>query len=424
MDFTADPAHIITDADGAYVRADPFLPHEPFTVYMDDLRAVDGADVADVYDGPLYTSATGGPTSFLKGIKKEWTNSAMDFGGKDARLLWALALGVQMMQKVKAGSPGGVFTADDRAFAAFVENHLNRVLHNIMQYDMGAIDNRFASNVLIGLCEYFRIMYVGAGYGTYTPLAVSTNAYDTPQPRSAVSAKIDEAIDRITASQYRTTDWRDGVFIDDADSGHWQAWGQLQIYALAMAYRLKVDQGQDRSALSGLLDVVTYSADRFYGTQAYHYADPSEDGRRTRERITSISAWTPLSHADDTQVSYHNSSIVAGLAELAEAYGVSGRADAAAGKARYLRYAKIVATWFLGNNSIFTPMIAAEPGPHPYSDCGAFFDEIRADAPAPYRKDDAGGESSVEGVWAMVLIHDKIAKYDLGNTYTFSTRSS
>lgn len=421
-----DPTLAKTDS---YVRASPFVTHPKYSIYMDDLQATNGADVATVYNGPLYNSISGSPSGYVSGIKKDWSTSNLNLGGKDARQLWALALGLQMMQKVKSLSPGGVFDADSLAFAKFLENHLNRVLRNVVQYDMTTLDNRLASNFLVAFCEYYRIMYVGGPYGTYSPnlpqsgasAGGSTSSYDDPISQSTLYSKIDEAINSITARQFQTTDWRNGIFIDDSTAGNWQAWGQLQIYALAKAYKLKRDMGQSAAALDGLLTIVTYSADTFYANQAYHYNDSSNNYARTKERITSITAWAAKFHTNDTQSVYQDSSIVAGLIELAEAYYMSGRTDAAQRLTDYLSYAKTVATWFLGNNNVLQPMYGGASGSGAYDGQGQVFDQIQIDASGnPYRKNDAGGESSAEGLWAMILIKDAISTYSLSSTFSFN----
>lgn len=154
--------------------------------------------------------------------------------------------------------------------------------------------------------------------------------------------------------------------------------------------------------------------------QAYHYADTVNGYSRTRERITGISGWAARFHTNDTQSVYQDSSIVVGLVELAEAYGQSGRADAAAKKTAYLQSAKIVGTWFIGNNSALVPMYAGKPGPGAFEGSGAFFDEIKADSTGSHRKSDAGGESTAEGLWALVVIKDAITRYGLGSTFTFT----
>ena len=90
---------------------------------------------------------------------------------------------------------------------------------------------------------------------------------------------IDGLSSRIKSTQYRTTDWRNGIFIDDLAGGNWDGWGQMQIYALARDYRLKIDLGQNPAdpAVASLLDYAAYGADNFYGIEAYHYAAPGTD---------------------------------------------------------------------------------------------------------------------------------------------------
>lgn len=425
MQFDSDPTHIITSG-GQPVRADPFIPHPKYTIAMDDLQATNGADVAPVYNGPVYSGATGGPSGYLNNIKKDWTTSTLNLGGDDARQLWALALGLQMMQKRK--TVNGSWTTDETFFAKFLENHINRVLRNVCQYTLTTLDNRLAANFLVGLCEYFRAIWIGGGWGTYTPQLPQTGSnaggtaspYDDPTPQSVIYSKIDEGINAITARQFTSTDWRNGIFVDNATTGDWQAWGQLQIYALSKAYRLKRDIGQSAAVLDGFLDIISYSADTFYGNEAYHYRDASNNYARTKERITAISGWAAQFHTNSSQSVYQDSSIVAGLLELAMAWDQSARSNKAAKKAEYLSYAKIVGTWFIGNNSALLPMYAANSGPQPFDGRGAVLDEINVTSGVPVRKGDAGGESTAEGLWAMILIKKAISQHSLGNTFSFS----
>lgn len=423
-DFLTDPSHIITSG-GSPVRADPFIDHPAYSIAMDDLVSTGGADVAPVYNGPVYSSATGAPSGYVTGIKKDWTTSTHNLGGDDARMLWALGMGIQMMQK-RATVSGGL-TADETFFAKFLENHLNRVLRNVTQYDLGTLDNRLASMFLIGYVEVFRALYVGGGWGVYTPLLPqtggsaggSTSGLDDPVPQSTIYSKIDEGINRVVSKQYRTSDWRNGIFIDDAVAGEWQAWGQHQIYALSKAYRLKRDMGQPANALDGMLDIITYSADTFYGDQAYHYKDSTGNYVRTKERIPSISGWAARFHTNAQQSVYQDAPMVGGLLELAGAWEQSTRADKVTRAADYRRFAKIVATWFLGNNSALLPMYTGKTGTGAFEGRGAVLDSIELSGSTPYRKGDAGGESTAEGLWAMIIIKHAIATYGLGSTFSF-----
>lgn len=422
--FESDPAHVIPDGAG-YARADPFVAHPPFSIAMDDLQSTAGADVAPVYDGPLYSSASGPATGSLLAIRKDWTTSTHELGADDARLLWALALGLQMMQKRKA--LGGGLTGDESTFGAFLENHLNRLLRNSTQYDLGTLDNRLASMFTIGYVETYRALQTGGAWGVWSPLLPQTgaasggssSALDDPVAASVVYAKIDEGINRVTSKQFRSTDWRDGIFIDDPVAGDWQAWGQHQIYALAKAYRLKRDIGQSASALDGLLDIVTYSADTFYGQQAYHYADTGGNNVRTRERITGISGWAASFHTNSAQSVYQETPIIGGLLELAGAWEQSTRSDRSTRAAAYRRSAKTVATWFLGNNSALTPIYTGNTGAAAFEGRGAVLDSIAPVAGVSTPAGDAGGESTAEGLWALTLIQKAIADHALGTTFTF-----
>lgn len=306
--------------------------------------------VAPVYNGPLYSAATGGPTSYLNNIKKDWTTGTHNLGGDDARMLWALAMGLQMMQKRK--SVAGTLSTDATFLAKFLENHLNRVLRNVTQYDLGTLDNRPASRFLIGYVETYRALYVGDSWGVYSPLLPqtgasaggSTSSLDDPVAQPTIYVKIDEGINRVVSKQFHSGDWRNGIFIDDSTAGDWQAWGQHQIYALSKAYRLKRDMRQAASALDSFLDIITYSADTFYGDQGYHYKDSTGSYGRTNERITAISGWAESFQTNSAQSVDQDSRIVGGLIERAGAWEQSTRVDKVPRVAEYRCFAKIVAT--------------------------------------------------------------------------------
>lgn len=70
MDAASDPSHILKNASNEPVAAPPFISHPKYSIYMDDLRDPTGADIAPNYDGPLYTTASGGVTGYKTGIKK------------------------------------------------------------------------------------------------------------------------------------------------------------------------------------------------------------------------------------------------------------------------------------------------------------------------------------------------------------------
>ncbi|GGD90251.1 hypothetical protein [Paenibacillus nasutitermitis] len=421
MDQSSDPAHILKDGSGNPVSASPFISHPKYSIYMNDLLDTSGNDVAAVYNGPLYSTAAGGITGYKSNIKNNWTTSTQAAGLDEARNMWAMAKGLQMMQKLKYTN--GSLTSDELAFAKFLENHFNRMLNNLKQYAPSGFDSKMASNILIALTDYFQLVYGTTDYGTYSLNLPANNntstTVDDTTPQSNLYSLIDQYLNNITSKQYRTSDWRDGIFIDNPAAGNWYAWGELQIYALSKVYKLKRNIGQTPAQLDGLLSIITYSADRFYGQQAYHYLDNVNNNSRTKERITEINGWNASFHTNSGQFAYQNSSIVVGLKELAEAYYLSDRADKTAKRSSYLNNAKSVAAWFIGNNNALTDMYDGQSGTGTYKGHGAVFDGITINAGIPVRNNGAGGESSAEGLWAMIQIKHAISKYGLSSIFTF-----
>src|SRR4029079_15016987 len=121
---------------------------------------------------------------------------------------------------------------------------------------------------------------------------------------------------------------------------------------LSKAYELKRAIGQSGAAVDALLDDTVYAAENFYGKEGGHYAAPGVDNVRTKERTNYIQGWNAFYHTNSDQSPYYNSSIVLGLAELAEAFAVSGRADAAAKRDLYLNDMQTAASWWVGNNTM------------------------------------------------------------------------
>lgn len=410
------------------VRANPFLAHPKFSVYIDDLRDASNNDVAKVYDGPLYTTAGGGPTGFKTGIKKTWTNSTQWFGFDEGRALLAVSKGLLMMQKREATAG---LNADELAFARFLENEAYRLVRNALA-NTGGVDSKLGSAVLYALCDYYQLFYGTTQHGTYAfRLASNSNTPESTDDRpaqAAVLGAVDTLAAMVKSRQVRTADWKNGIFADDGTGNSWDAWGQFQMAALARAYQLKVNVGQDPAspAVASLLDYAAYAADNFYGIEAYHYLVPGVNNVRTKERITSIVGGGARYHTNSGQIAYHNSSIVAGLRELAMAYAVSDRPDKVARIARYVDGVKSVASWFIGNNTALLDMYdgggAAIAGT--FRNRGAAFDGINPNGSIPQVNRNTGGESFDEAVWAMVLAKDALSDFGADSTFTFETGAS
>ncbi len=241
-------------------------------------------------------------------------------------------------------------------------------------------------------------------------------------------ATIDTLANRIKSRQVRTADWKNGIFAEDGTGNSWDAWGQLQIYALSRAYQLKVNVGQDPAspAVASLLDYAAYAADNFYGVEAYHYLVPGTNNVRTKERITSIVGGGARYHTNSGQIAYHNASIVAGLRELTRAYEVSDRADKAARMETYLNGMKSVASWFIGNNtSLLDVYDAGGTIAGTFRGRGAVFDGINPNGSGiPSINRNTGGESFDEGLWAIVLAKATIRDYARDSTFAFETGAS
>ncbi|MBC8107087.1 MAG: hypothetical protein H7Z14_10895, partial [Anaerolineae bacterium] len=419
FDTNSDTSHIINWPSP--VAAPPFMPHAKYSVYIDDLQDANNADVAKIYDGPLYTTAGGGPTSFKTGIKKSYTNSTQRFGFDEARALQGFARGMQMMQK-RAHETGGL-SGDDLVFAKFLENNTNRLIRYVQTRSMNTLDSKIGSAVLVGLVDYYRVMYGTSEYGAYvSPLPTNSNTAETSDDRpvqTTVMSMIDTLATTMKSKQFRSADWRNGIFIDDANGGNWDAWGQLGIYALARTYSMKINIGANPAdaSVASLLDYAAYAADSFYGVEAYHYAVPGANNVRTKERITGISGWSALYHTNSAQIAYHNSSIVLGLEELARAYLVSDRADKVTRAATYLEGMKSVASWFVGNN---TSLLDYYDGTAPMAGTnrgrGVTFDGL---SPGASSNRNGGGESQAEGLWAIIHAKAAIAAFNLSSTFSY-----
>ena len=168
------------------------------------------------------------------------------------------------------------------------------------------------------------------------------------------------------------------------------------------------------------LDDAVYAAENFYGKEGWHYAAPGTDNVRTKERTNLIQGWSALYHTNSDQSGYYNSSIVHGLAELAEAYAISGRPDAAARRDLYLDYMKTAASWWIGNNNMRTDMYDGQgPVAGTTRGRGASFDGIAHGNGHPWFNRNSGGESNIEGLRTMIVVKDELARHSIPTTFAF-----
>jgi hypothetical protein len=427
---TGDPSWINSYIDPAHIvgwpqpqDAPPFLPHQRYSIYMNDLRDANNNDVAATWQGPIFTS-TGAPNGFQTDrlIKQTYTTSTQRFGFEEARSIEAYGKAMLMLAK-RANANGGLST-DETYFARLIENHTNRLLRNLMRQTLSSYDSKLQSVLLAGLSDYYRAMFTVSPYGVYTPrLPADSGTAETTDDQlnsTQVMSMIDTLTGEIRGELFRTSDWRNGIFINNSAAGNWAAWGEFQIAALAKAYRLKRAIGQTGAAVEALLDDAVYAAENFYGKEGWHYSAPGTDNVRTKERTNYIQAWSAFYHTNSDQSGYYNSSIVIGLAELAEAYGGSGRPDAAAKRDLYLDYMKTAATWWIGNNNTRLDVYDGQgPVAGTTRGRGANFDGIAHGNGDPFFNRNSGAESNVEGLRTIIVTKDLLARYGRPTSYTF-----
>ena len=416
-----DPANIVGWPSPQ--DAPPFLDHPRYSIYMNDLRDANNNDVAATWQGPIYTS-TGAPNGFQPDrlIKQTYTTSTQRFGFEETRTVEAY--GKAMLMLAKRASVNGGLTADETTFARFIENHANRLLRNVQRQTLDSFDSKLQSVLLAGLTDYYRVMHATSPYGTYAPqLPADSGTAELTDDRltgAQVMSMIDTLGTEIRGELFRTTDWRNGIFINNAASGNWSAWGEFQIAGLSKAYQLKRAIGQSGAAVDALLNDAVYAAENFYGKAGWHYAEPGADNVRTKERTNLIQSWNALYHTNSDQSGYYNSSIVHGLAELAEAYAVSGRPDAAAKRDLYLDYMKTAATWWVGNNNMKLDVYDGQTGvAGTLRGRGASFDGIAHGNGQPWFNRGSGGESNIEGLRTMIVAKDAMARHNRPTTFAF-----
>jgi hypothetical protein len=278
--------------------------------------------------------------------------------------------------------------------------------------------------LLAGLGDYYRVMHATSPYGTYVAqLPADSGTPELTDDRltgAQVMSMIDTLGTEVRGELFRTTDWRNGIFINNAAAGNWAAWGEFQIAALSKTYQLKRAIGQTGANVEALLDDAVYAAENFYGKEGWHYATPGTDNVRTKERTNYIQGWNAFYHTNSDQSGYYNSSIVHGLAELAEAYAISGRPNAAAKSELYLDYMKTAATWWIGNNNMKLDVYDGQsPVAGTLRGRGASFDGIAHGNGQPWFNRGSGGESNIEGLRTMIVVKDALARHNRPTTFAF-----
>lgn len=426
-DPLAMPSQIVGGSANPQAAA-AFRSQPKYSIYMNDLRDAAGNDVALVYDGPLYNSA-GVQVGVKQGIKATQTNSTQQFGFDEVRAMQGFVRGLAMMQKF--ASQNGGLVGDNYYFARFAENELSRLIGNFSRWmaTNPGYDTKLASAALSALAEYAQLRDAsgGDGYGRYAPrLPANSNTPETTDDAIApaqLQSTIDTLAARIRSKLLKTSDYRNGLFADDP--ANWQSWGELQIYALARTYRMKLALGQSPASVAGLLDDATYAADEFYGKAGWHYKDEAAANlANTDQRTLSIVNGVRVTQTGAAQIAYGQSSVMLGLEELARAWGLSGRADSAGRSADYLEYMRRVGSWFIGNNSQLSVMYDAAPTLGAFSGVGAAFDGLGFGSPPSSNRvnRNSGAEPNIETLDVWIHLRYAIAANGLATTLTFDNR--
>lgn len=77
-----------------------------------------------------------------------------------------------------------------------------------------------------------------------------------------------------------------------------------------------------------------------------------------------------------------------------------------------------MATWFIGNNNALADMYDGASCTGTYKGQGAVFDGITVNSDVPTVNRGAGGESSAEGLWAIIHIKKAISQYGLSSSFS------
>ncbi|MBC7659841.1 MAG: hypothetical protein H7249_09045 [Chitinophagaceae bacterium] len=408
---------IIRPTSTSAISAPPYRSHPKYSIFMNDLRDAVGHDVATVYDVPLFDRITGEPSGLKTGVKTVISTSHQGYNAWSARNLWAFAKAFSLIQKRAAVTK--TLSAEDTVLAKFIENHFNRMLHfALTQSNLGSLDVKQNSVMIAALSEYLRAIQTSKEFPAYTfqlPVDGGTpNTVDDRVNPDTINSVLSSMVSHLIASQYHSDDWRNGIYVDNANDGHWSAWGELEIYALSTYAQYRFEAG-DKTAATTALASATLAADGFFN-QAYHYKSSANEYAGSRDRITAVTNWNARYHNTPgyPQLEFGQSNITAGLWRLAQAYEVSGRTDAVTKRNEYLQNMLTVGSWYLGNNTAMTPMYNGRKGSSPYEGNGAFLDAIDGHTDGTYSVNpSSGGEANAEGMRAMVLIQSAIKKYGL-----------
>jgi hypothetical protein len=386
----ADPEGLLKDDSGKPVRAPPFIEHAPYSIVMNDLIDQKGRDVAQTYNAPLYRWERGNLTKVgSQAVRVPVSTSFSNFSIWDARAVLAFSRAMLVLRE------GSV----DETFRRFVENTTNRLYANLLHRNLSEVDPKMAAILSAAVVDYLdatsarpnmKAYLLSDGRGT-------GEADDAPPDPERMRVLLSTLLADLLNKQVHSQDWRDGQFINKP-GGHWTAWGELQIYSLAHAYRYERASGGGEPGK--LLDAAVQAAEHFYGQCAFSY----KETRSTQcgAGLAEMDGNTPVPVSDKAEIVYQKAPMIMGLYELSAAVAESPRRDAEALSHSLRIQMGRMAAWFVGNNVAHQPI---------YDEAtGMVADGIIHGA----RKDSSGGESNVEGLRALLYAKQAIAQGWIG----------
>ena len=367
-DRLALPATLLRDAAGAPVRVAPWADHAPYSIVMNDLVGPDGADIAPVYRAPTWGWNGAAPvqTGWSGPLKLAHSSSAAAPSMAGLRAFWAFAHARRAL--TKTGNA-------DAALNGFVDGYLRLTLAAALARAPESLSAKDGAIVIAALADV--IDSVGST-GAITGL---------PADRAALLSHLDIRVAALLAHQETANGDTLGLFRDGDNSANWNAWGELEIYALARAHRVADAAGRARPLW---LERAMLAADGFYATAFGYLA-----GADGTARITALSGGNRV--AGD-QIVYEQTPIMLGLMALALETTRSADPAISVRAVQYRDAALRVAGWLVGRNRVGQSLLDA-----------GFPGRVRDAVAATKINTNAGGESSVEGLRALLLTRDFLA---------------
>jgi hypothetical protein len=392
-DPNADQDGLARDDKGHPVRAPAFIEHAAYSVVMNDLTDTTGRDVAQSYDAPLYKWQAG--KLLQTGTQRERvpvSTSFANFNIWHARAIWAFSHAMLVL-KDSSGT--------DETFRRMVENTANRLYANLFRQNLANVDPKMAAILITSVVDYLQATdsHDGKPWRFTLPEKGTGQADDMRPDRARLVSMLDVLQQNLLHKQIRSKDWRDGEFVD-SPTGHWTAWGELEIYSLAHLFLYQKTTGGPESGTAAL-DAAVEAAVNFYGRCAYSYKQ--DRSPQCGMGLAEMTGSSPVHVSDQMEIVYQKTPIVMGLYELAAAVRSSSRSDAASLSQALLVQMERMASWFIGNNVAHQPVYDAATG--------AVADGILK---GTVKSNSSGGESNVEGLRALLFAQHAISQGWIG----------